>query len=153
MGSAVRGSSYDDHSGAYRLYYFPEENRQRNYGRSSQVAEKPHAFVLGMNATHQAWARNILTRNKNSAFARKTSNSINGGFRVFNSVPPFKNDSGIEIPIYDEEMDAVRKDTNGKVPEDRLKVMARSRKINMSEKMKVKHPIVQYFYELRLSTL
>ncbi|MDQ0114919.1 SF0329 family protein [Paenibacillus harenae] len=122
-----------------------------------------------------------------------------------------KNDSGIQIPISDEEIDAVRKDTKGVVPEDRLQVMARSRKrtelakelmsaqsslsksnfvvvankflstsiedsieskdillnilalvdrrvgkkrmLNMTEKMKVKHPVVQYFYELRLSTL
>lgn len=122
-----------------------------------------------------------------------------------------KNDSGIHIPINDEEIEAVRKDSKGTIPEDRLKVMARSRKIselakelmsaqsslsksnfvvvatrflstsidesieskdillnilalvdrrvgkkrmlNMTEKMKVKHPIVQYFYELRLSTL
>ncbi|MFP3389794.1 hypothetical protein [Brevibacillus sp. SIMBA_040] len=122
-----------------------------------------------------------------------------------------KNDSDIQIPISNEEIDAVRKDTKGIVPEDRLKVIARSRKIseyakellsaqislsksnfsdvatkflsisieesmesndlllnilalvdrrvgkkrilNMAEKMKLKHPIVQYFYELRLSTL
>lgn len=122
-----------------------------------------------------------------------------------------KNDSDIEIPINNEEIEAVRKDTKGIVPEDRLKVIARSRKIseyakellsaqaslcksnfnvvatkylstsieesleskdillnilalvdrrvgkkrilNMTEKMKLKHPIVQYFYELRLSTL
>lgn len=121
-----------------------------------------------------------------------------------------KNDSDIEIPINDEDIETIRKDTNGLVPEDRLKVIARSRKIsevakellsaqltlsksnfvvvankflsmsieesiesndillnilalvdrrvgkkrilNMSEKMKLKHPIVQYFYELRLST-
>ncbi|MDQ0091392.1 hypothetical protein J2T12_004829 [Paenibacillus anaericanus] len=122
-----------------------------------------------------------------------------------------KNDSDIQIPINNEEFEAIRKDTKGVVPEDRLKVIARSRKIseyakellsaqsslsksnfivvatkflstsieeslesndillnilalvdrrvgkkrilNMSEKMKLKHPIVQYFYELRLSTL
>ncbi|MGD8191853.1 SF0329 family protein [Brevibacillus ginsengisoli] len=122
-----------------------------------------------------------------------------------------KNDSAIQIPIHDEEIEAIRKDTKGTVPEDRLKVIARSRKIseyakellsaqsslsksnfivvankflsspieesmesndillnilalvdrrvgkkrilNMTEKMKLKHPIVQYFYELRLSTL
>lgn len=121
-----------------------------------------------------------------------------------------KNDSDIEIPINDEDIETIRKDTKGLVPEDRLKVIARSRKIsevakellsaqltlsksnfvvvankflsmsieesiesndillnilalvdrrvgkkrilNMSEKMKLKHPIVQYFYELRLST-
>lgn len=122
-----------------------------------------------------------------------------------------KNDPDIPIPINNEDIEVVRKDTNGNVPEDRLKVIARSRKIseyakellsaqsslsksnftivankflslsiedslesndillnilalvdrrvgkkrilNMSEKMKLKHPIVQYFYELRLSTL
>jgi len=122
-----------------------------------------------------------------------------------------KNDSDIQIPINNEEIEAVRKEAKGIVPEDRLKVMARSRKIsehakrllsaqsslsksnfivlankflsisieesiesddillnilalvdrrvgkkrilNMAEKMKLKHPVVQYFYELRLSTL
>lgn len=122
-----------------------------------------------------------------------------------------KNDPDIQIPINNEEIEAVRTDTKGNVPEDRLMVIARSRKIseqakkllsaqsslsksnfivvankflsipieesiegddillnilalvdrrvgkkrilNMSEKMKLKHPIVQYFYELRLSTL
>ena len=122
-----------------------------------------------------------------------------------------KNDPDIRIPISDEEMEEVRKNTKGTVPEDRLKVIARNRKIteyakellsaqaslsksnfnvvattflsssieesiesndillnilalvdrrvgkkrivNMSEKIKLKHPIVQYFYELRLHTL
>ncbi|KRF04180.1 hypothetical protein ASG89_22660 [Paenibacillus sp. Soil766] len=122
-----------------------------------------------------------------------------------------KNDSDIQIPINKEEIEAVRKDTKGSVPEDRLKVIARSRKIseyakelmsaqsslsksnfmdiankflsisieesiesndillnilalvdrrvgkkriiNMTEKMKLKHPIVQYFFELRRRTL
>ncbi|WP_110934141.1 SF0329 family protein [Paenibacillus bouchesdurhonensis] len=122
-----------------------------------------------------------------------------------------KNDSNIQIPINNEEIEAVRKDTTGNVPEDRLIVIARNRKmseyakdllsaqvslsksnfivvankflstsieesiesddillnilalvdrrvgkkrmINMGEKMRLKHPIVQYFYELRLSTL
>lgn len=122
-----------------------------------------------------------------------------------------KNDSDIRIPISNDEIEAVRKETNGNVPEDRLQVIARSRKIseyakellsaqsslsksnfvvtatkflsisieeslesndillnilalvdrrvgkkrmlNMTEKMKLKHPIVQYFFELRLRTL
>lgn len=121
-----------------------------------------------------------------------------------------KNDPDIYLPISSEDIEAVRKDTKGNVPEDRLQVMARNRKIseyakellsaqaslsksnflvvanqylslsieeslesndillnilalvdrrvgkkrmlNMSEKMKVKHPAVQYFYELRLRT-
>jgi hypothetical protein len=120
-----------------------------------------------------------------------------------------KNDSDIQIPINNEEIEAVRKETNGEVPEDRLQVIARGRKLsvyakellaaqsslsksnfidvankflstsieeslesndillnilalvdrrvgkkrilNMREKMKSKHPIVQYFYELRRS--
>ncbi len=122
-----------------------------------------------------------------------------------------KNDPDIQIPINNEEIEAVRQDTKGIVPEDRLIVIARSRKIseyakellsaqsslsksnfnvvatkylstsieeslesndillnilalvdrrvgkkrilNLTEKMKLKHPIVQYFYELRVSTL
>jgi len=121
-----------------------------------------------------------------------------------------KNDSAIQLPISNEEIEAIRIQTKGVVPEDRLKVIARGRKIseyakevysaqsslsksnfivvankflstsideclesddilfnilalvdrrvgkkrllNMSEKIKLKHPIVQYFYELRLST-
>lgn len=131
--------------------------------------------------------------------------------RWYQTEQEIKNDSDLQIPISDEEIEAVRKDTQGKVPEDRLIVIARSRKIsevakellsaqtslsksnftvvatkflaisideclesddillnilalvdrrvgkkrilNMSEKMKLKHPIVQYFYELRRSTL
>ncbi|WP_028544395.1 SF0329 family protein [Paenibacillus taiwanensis] len=122
-----------------------------------------------------------------------------------------KNDTNIQIPISNEEIEAIRKETKGTVPEDRLKVIARNRKItvhakellsaqsslsksnfvvtankflatsieesiesddillnvlalvdrrvgkkriiNMSEKIRLKHPIVQYFYELRRSTL
>ncbi|MVO99712.1 hypothetical protein [Paenibacillus lutrae] len=122
-----------------------------------------------------------------------------------------KNDSDIQIPVNHEEIEAVRIDTKGNVPEDRLQVMVRNRKIseyakellsaqaslsksnfivaankflstsieeslesndillnilalvdrrvgkkrilNMTEVMKLKHPIVQYFYELRRSTL
>ena len=40
-----------------------------------------------------------------------------------------KNDSDIQIPISDEEIEAVRKDTKGNVPEDRLIVIARNRKM------------------------
>ncbi|MDQ0876098.1 hypothetical protein QFZ77_004757 [Paenibacillus sp. V4I3] len=131
--------------------------------------------------------------------------------RWYHTELEIKNDPNIQIPINNEEIEAVRKDTKGIVPEDRLKVIARNRKIseyakellseqsalsksnfivvankflsisieeslesnvillnilalvdrrvgkkrilNMTEKMKLKHPIVQYFYELRLSTL
>ena len=131
--------------------------------------------------------------------------------RWYQTEMEIKNDSSIQIPINHEEIEAVRKDTKGTVPEDRLIVIARSRKIseyakellsaqsslsksnfivvankflstsiedciesndiilnilalvdrrvgkkrmlNMTEKMKLKHPIVQYFYELRISRL
>lgn len=130
--------------------------------------------------------------------------------RWYQTEQEIKNDSDIQIPINSEEIEMVRKGTNGAVPEDRLKVIARNRKIseyakeilsaqsalsksnfnvvanrfltisieeslesndillnilalvdrrvgkkrllNMAEKMKLKHPIVQYFYELRLSS-
>lgn len=122
-----------------------------------------------------------------------------------------KNDPDIQIPITNDDIEAVRKDTKGPVPEDRLIVIARSRKssehakellsaqaslsksnfivdankflttsieksiesneiimnilalldkrvgkkriLNMSEEIKLKHPMVQYFYELRRSAL
>lgn len=122
-----------------------------------------------------------------------------------------KNDSGIQIPISNEEIEVLRKETKGLVPEDRLLVIARSRKLselakellsaqsslsksnfivvankflstpleesldsndilmnilalvdrrlgkkrilNMAEKIKLKHPIVKYFYAIRLSKL
>ncbi|REE68084.1 hypothetical protein A8990_13813 [Paenibacillus taihuensis] len=122
-----------------------------------------------------------------------------------------KNDPDIQIPIEHAEIEAIRLETKGQVPEDRLNVIARGRKIsvvakellsaqsalsksnftveatkflaspieesmeskdillnilalvdrrigkkrilNMRQQMKAKHPIVQYFYELRLNTL
>ncbi|SEN05576.1 hypothetical protein [Paenibacillus sp. OV219] len=122
-----------------------------------------------------------------------------------------KNDPTIQIPIHNDELEAIRKETKGQVPEERLKVIARGRKIsefakelmlaqsslsksnfnviatkflsqsievsmesqdillnilalvdrrvgkkrvlNMGDRIKLKHPIVQYFYELRLSTM
>jgi transcriptional/translational regulatory protein YebC/TACO1 len=131
--------------------------------------------------------------------------------RWYQTEQEIKNDSDLQIPINHEDIEAVRKDSKGIIPEDRLIVIARSRKIsevakellsaqtslsksnfiviatkylsisieeslesddillnilalvdrrvgkkrilNMSEKMKLKHPIVQYFYELRRSTL
>lgn len=131
--------------------------------------------------------------------------------RWFETELEIKNDPVIQIPINDEEIEAVRRDTKGQVPEDRLKVIARGRKItnyakelmsaqsalsksnfnvdatkfltrpieesleskeillnilalvdrrigkkriiNMRETIKLKHPIVQYFYELRFSAI
>jgi hypothetical protein len=131
--------------------------------------------------------------------------------RWYQTEQEIKNDSDIQIPVSREEIDAIRKDTKGTVPEERLIIIARNRKIseyakellsaqsalsksnfnvmankflsfsieesiesndillnilalvdrrigkkrllNMADQMKLKHPIVQYFYKLRLSTL
>ncbi|MCR8846446.1 hypothetical protein NQ117_22425 [Paenibacillus sp. SC116] len=136
-------------------------------------------------------------------------NDITNSIRWYQTELEIKNDSDIQIPISDEEIEAIRKETKGSVPEDRLKVIARNRKIsehakellsaqaalsksnftvvankflttsieesiesndivlnilalvdrrvgkkrllNMAETMKLKHPIVQYFYKLRLN--
>lgn len=122
-----------------------------------------------------------------------------------------KNDPDVQISISNEEIEAIRKESKGTIPEDRLMVIARNRRISehakellaaqlalsksdfnaaankflsisieeslecndillnilalidrrvgkkrllsMKERMRLKHPIVQYFYELRLSTL
>ncbi|MZQ83289.1 hypothetical protein GQF01_14330 [Paenibacillus sp. 5J-6] len=146
-----------------------------------------------------------------AADKKKVFNMSDSLIRWYQTELEIKNDSDIQIPISNDEIEAVRKDTKGSVPEDRLKVIARSRKIsehakelmsaqaslsksnfsviatkflstsieesiesndillnilalvdrrvgkkrilNMTEKMKLKHPIVQYFFELRLRTL
>ena len=149
-----------------------------------------------------------ITVNKKNVF---NMNEVTTLIRWYQTEQEIKNDPDIQIPINNEEIEAVRKDTNGKVPEDRLIVIARNRKISeyanellsaqsvlsksnlivvankflsssinesiesndilsnilalvdrrvgkkrllsMTENIKLKHPIVQYFYELRLSTL
>lgn len=131
--------------------------------------------------------------------------------RWYQTEQDIKNDPDIQVPIDNEDIEAVRQEMKGPVPEDRLQVIASSRKksdlakrliaaqselcksnfmdvataylstpieqslesqhillnifalmdrrmgkkrlINMSGKIKLKHPIVQYFYELRLKTL
>jgi len=128
--------------------------------------------------------------------------------RWYQTEQEIRNDPDIQVPVSEEEIEAVRKVNGGAVPEDRLKVIARNRKmsehakellsaqsalsksdfidtanrflaisieeslnsdnillnvlalvdrrlgkkrlIKMSELMKLKHPIVQYFYDLRL---
>ncbi|MHC1720930.1 MAG: hypothetical protein AB9844_09785 [Clostridiaceae bacterium] len=138
-------------------------------------------------------------------------NGSNAGIRWYRTEQEIKNDPGFQIPVSNEEIEKVREDTFGKVPEDRLAVIARDRKItdcakeimaaqavlsksdfgssagrylsasleecleskdiltnvfalidkrlgkkrlnNLEEKMKLKHPIVQYFYWLRRSTI
>ena len=148
-----------------------------------------------------------ITLDKKNIFnMRDTTTSI----RWYQTDLEIKNDPAIQIPINSEDIAAARRDTKGVVPEDRLIVIARGRKLteyakelllaqsslsksnfivvankflslsieesleskdillnilalvdrrigkkrltNMSEKIKLKHPIVQYFYELRLRT-
>jgi len=131
------------------------------------------------------------------------------GVRWYETEQEIKNDQNIQIPISNDEIEAVRKDSKGTIPEERLEVIARNRKIvnyakdlmaaqialsksnfsivankflstsieeslksddillnvfalvdrrigkkrllSMGETIKLKHPIVQYFHELRLS--
>ena len=131
--------------------------------------------------------------------------------RWYQTEQEIKNDPNVQIPISKEDIETVRKANGGRVPEERLAVVARSHKISVvakeileaqvvlsksnfyldantflsnpieesleskdillnifalvdirlgkkriisiEEKMKLKHPIVQYFYELRRSTL
>lgn len=131
--------------------------------------------------------------------------------RWYQTEQEIKNEPNILIPVSKEEIELIRKDMGEKIPEERLLVIARSRKIsdnakeiiaaqsilsksdfysiankfltdpieesleskdillniialidrrlgkkrllNIEEKMKLKHPIVQYFYDLRRSTM
>jgi hypothetical protein len=149
----------------------------------------------------------IMVDKKNIFNMSDTTTSI----KWYHTEQEIKNDPHVQIPISNEEIERIRKDTKGTVPEVRLIVIARNRKIseyakelllaqsalsksnfsiaankfltssieeslesndiilnvlalvdrrvgkkrllNMTGKMKLKHPIVQYFYELRLSTM
>ena len=131
--------------------------------------------------------------------------------RWYQTEQEIKNDPNIEIPVDNEEIEAIREESKGAIPEERLHIIARSRKtsvlakellsaqsslsksnftvaattflsrpieeslesqdillnilalvdrrvgkkriLNMSEKIKLKHPAVQYFYEVRRRTL
>lgn len=149
----------------------------------------------------------IMVDKKNVLNMSDATNTI----RWYKTELEIKNDPEILIPLSNDEIEAVRNETKGAVPEDRLKVIASNRKksvlakelllaqtslsksnfvaaankflsipieeslesndiilnilalmdrrvgkkriLNMSEKIKLKHPGVQYFYELRRSTL
>lgn len=137
-------------------------------------------------------------------------NDLSTGIRWYQTEQEIKIDLEYRISVTQEEIETVRKDTSGKVPEDRMIVIARNRKLsmiskdileaqavlsksdfysitnnflsisiedsleskdillnifalldrrvgkkrlqNLGEKMKLKHPIVQFFYELRCNT-
>ncbi len=133
------------------------------------------------------------------------------GLKWYQSEQDIKNDSAVVIPLSDAEIEHIRMETGGKVPEERLAVIARDRKLlayaketmaaqvalskadfyktanvfltqpieaslastdillnclalldrrvgkkrimDMEKSVKMKHPIVQYFYRLRRSTI
>ena len=130
--------------------------------------------------------------------------------RWYQNEQEIKNDPNIDIPVKSEDIEAIKGSTKGPIPEERLAVIARSRKLSelakqlwtaqgvlsksdfqgvagkflaisieealesddillnvlalidrrvgkkrllkMKDVMKLKHPIVQYFYQLRLKT-
>jgi hypothetical protein len=138
-------------------------------------------------------------------------NDDSSGIRWFKTEQEIRNDPDIQLPVTREELEAVRKCGGGSIPEERLAVIVRSRKITdyakemmaaqselsradfgaaavkflslpieeclesreillnvlalidrrlgkkrllgMEEKIRLKHPVVQYFYELRLSAM
>ncbi len=138
-------------------------------------------------------------------------NDRSSPIRWYETEQEVRNDPDIHVPVDPEEIEAIRIETKGAVPEARLPVIARSRKsavhakqlmlaqaalsksnftaaattflstsiedslespdillnilalidrrvgkkriVNLSGKIKTKHPAVQYFYELRRSTL
>ena len=144
---------------------------------------------------------------KNILNMRDTTTPI----RWYQTDQEIKNDPNIVIAVSDEEIEAIRKETKGAVPEERLEIMLRGRKstshakellaaqtalsksnftaaattflatsiednlestdillnilalidrrvgkkriLNMSDSIKMKHPAVQYFYELRRRTV
>ncbi|MNC18633.1 hypothetical protein D3C76_549140 [compost metagenome] len=149
----------------------------------------------------------ISVDKKNVLNMSDKTNSI----RWYQSELEIKNDPDIRIPVSHDDIEAVRQAAKGPVPEDRLIIMARSRKstehakellsaqaalsksnfivaankflttpideslessdmvlnilalmdrrvgkkriLSMAEKMELKHPAVQYFYELRRGAL
>lgn len=57
-------------------------------------------------------------------------NDRTSSIRWYQTEQEIKNDSDLQIPINHEDIEAVRKDSKGIIPEDRLIVIARSRKIS-----------------------
>lgn len=138
-------------------------------------------------------------------------NDVTTSIRWYQTEQEIKNDPEVQIPISKEDIERLRQDSEGLIPDDRLVIIARSRKISLyanellaaqvnlcksdfyaaanlflsdsiensleskdillnifalvdrrvgkkrllglEEKMRLKHPIVQYFYELRCRSL
>lgn len=55
-------------------------------------------------------------------------------FRWYQSEQEIKNDPGLQIPVSQEDLATVRKESGGTIPEDRLAVVARKRKISVYAK-------------------
>ncbi|KAF0092027.1 MAG: hypothetical protein FD141_211 [Fusobacteria bacterium] len=167
--------------------------------------------ILSYSATGYRYApdksgMNYITINKKNIF---NINDATTKIKWYQTEQEIKNDKNILLPISDKEIEAIRVETKGTVPEDRLIIMARNKKIvvyakelliaqsaltksdfqvianiflstsienslessdilinvlalvdkrvgkkrllKMSEKIKLKHPVVQYFYNLRCS--
>jgi hypothetical protein len=165
--------------------------------------------ILTYNATGYRYApdksgMNYITINKKNIFNMKDNTTT---IKWYQTEQEIKNDKSIILPVSDEEIEAIRIETKGTVPEDRLIIMARNKKmvnyakellsaqsslsksdfqvtaniylstsiedslessdillnilalvdkrvgkkrlIKISEKIKLKHPVVQYFYNLR----
>lgn len=167
--------------------------------------------VLQYDATGYRYApdksgMNYITINKKNIF---NMYDITTTIKWYKTEQEIKNDKNILLPVSNEEIEAIRTETKGTVPEDRLLIMARNKKIvvyakeiliaqsnlsksnfqvvgnlflstsieeslessdillnilalvdkrvgkkrllKMSDKIKLKHPVVQYFYNLRCS--
>ena len=61
-------------------------------------------------------------------------NDKTSSIRWYQTELEIKNDPNVHIPISDDELEAVRKETKGTVPEDRLNVIARNRKVSVLAK-------------------
>ena len=149
---------------------------------------------------------NYITVNKKKIF---NINDNTTKIKWYQTEQEITNDKSINLPISDEEIDSIKVQTKGTVPDDRLIIMARNKKIvnlakellaaqsdmiksdfqvtankylsssidvslesseillnilalvdkrtgkkrllKMSESIKIKHPVIQYFYNLRCS--
>ncbi|MHB8131467.1 MAG: SF0329 family protein [Mobilitalea sp.] len=152
--------------------------------------------------------RCYITVDKKEVF---NMSDVSSRIRWYQTEQEIKNDPYVQIPVTQKELNEVRKDTFGKIPEERLVLVAKNRKIadyakeilteqavlsksdfysaanhflsnsieesleskdillnifalvdrrvgkkrilDLEEKMKLKHPIVQYFYGLRRGTI
>lgn len=149
---------------------------------------------------------NYITVNKKEIFNMKDTTTM---IRWYQTEQEIKNDPNLFVPIYEEDIEKIRKETNGTVPEERIIVIAKNQKasiyakellaaqttlckadfyhaanqflsqpieksldskailfnifalidrrvgkkrlLGIEERIKSKHPIVQYFYRLRMN--